>query len=432
MDSSILILIAILAAAALLFGVYRFGKKSVQSVLPSNIPSPQPIGYRGDPNVASIRISGGDETVLAEITPVHFPELSLRKTGMLPNPGLAERLNDFLMPARPMLQRVVAQQGTRYLLRFSKETAAMITKGEARLMNATGGGFRAIAVSSQGGPILENAVLVPGGLSNLEKAFIVWELAAIVTLQKFLSDIRKALGRIEMGIMDIKSKMDEQDFAKLHVNYETVNMLANEIGTGKLSMSDVTSYLVNLDNIEKECAQIAKHGYSECQRKAEEMEKLPTTVSGWKEREEKALEIMVDYCRSEYKVLTGNLIAGGSAHIRCLISSNPTIVRERISQRIDNLSENRTVNVRFKEICDKRKEIIGGNLSMEKTGRVYRERFEYASQMHFNELEVISKSTDSYLESMKKSLEGSDSDLSHREIEMTLDSDGKVCEAIAT
>jgi len=437
MDSSILILVAILAGAALLFSLYRFGGKKAQKVVSSlDLPSPPLKDSREESNVACIRISGGDETVLAEITPVYFPELSLRKTGMLPNPGLAERLNDFLTPARPMLQRVVAQQGTRYLLRFSKETSAMITKGAARLPNAAGGGFRAMAVSSQRGQIIENAVLLPGGLSNLEKAFMVWELAAIVTLQKYLSDIRNALNRIEMCAMEMMSKWDEKELAILHVNHDTIKRIANEIGTGKLAIADVTSYQVRLDHIEDECAKIAERAYSECLRKKEEMKYLSEAVpifkdKNWKDKEEDGLRILQEYCRADYKVLAGNLIAGGSAHIRCLISSNPNSVRERIPSRLDILHKNRIEHEEFERICQDRKSMIKGKMiSMGKTDHVYQGRFDFACQLYFNELGYIAKDTETYLESMKRSLEGIDSELSEREIEMVLDSEGKVCEAI--
>lgn len=430
MDSSVLILVAIFAGAALLFSIYRFGRKSAQTVSSANPQILKPLDLREAPDVSCIRISSGDETVLAEITPVHFPELNLRKTGMPPTPGLAEKMNDLIAPARPMLQKFVAQHGTRHLVRFSKDTMAMIARNEAHLPKAAGGGYRAFAVSRQTGQVVENAILIPDGISKVEKAFMVWELAAIVTLQKYLSDIRKALCRIEVGIQDIRSKLDEADLGVLYGNYDLIKSIANEIGSCGLSIPDVTSYLVSLDRIEAECIRIAKTGRLECQRKLDAMKQRSDNNSDWKDVEEDVMEILQQYCTSEYKVLFGNLLAGGSAHIRCLLSSNPKPVRERVSERLADLHATGSGYDEFKEFCRKRAPIIGGLLSMGKTDRVYRERFIFACDLQFRELDYIARDTKSYLESMKNALDGRDSESTNREIEMTLDSDGKVCEAI--
>lgn len=103
------------------------------------------------------------------------------------------------------------------------------------------------------GRIVEHGRLVQAGMSPVAGVAIVWQILAIITAQKFLSDINKRLANIESAINEIKGMIDLQEWSKIEGAYkylaENLNKLKNIY---YLSQEEFNALLFHIEGIIKE------------------------------------------------------------------------------------------------------------------------------------------------------------------------------------
>jgi hypothetical protein len=336
---------------------------------------------------------------LAELRPAGDVELSPAR-GV---PLSVDRLSALLAPAQPILRNFVTLHGNKYLMVFSAKTLHAFGHGEAVLMRAKGGGIRAIATTANGS-IVENAVLVQG-LSGAEKAFVIWETAAAVTLQKYLSDIMKSLRKIEAGLGDVLGRLDDEVDGKLRVNGDTVSRMAQELQGGSFPSHEVTAYMVQLDNIERESARIAKSCLLLAQGTLSDLTGLRDQPGNWKDREERAIELLTAGSRAQHRAVLGLVVSGAAAHLRAFVSASPGMLRERLDARVADAKALREHRTAFQEVCRTRVQEIEGTLSMGKTDSVYRARFQFASELYLREVGFAHEALDGYISELASGLE---------------------------
>jgi hypothetical protein len=277
-----------------------------------------------------------------------------------------------------------------------------------------------------------NAVLLEGGITGPEAALLVWEIAAMITLQKYLSDISKALHRIEMALDEIRAKMEDKDHGQLSEGFETVRRVVGELQHGRFSQAEAAAYLVQLDTIELQCGQLSASSLRECQRvKAQFGELQKNYPEEWKEREEEAVRLLTSFGQSEYKAIVGHLVAGGAAHTRSLLASSPASLKGRIDDRIKGIRELDKIHGTFKEECTSRLDTIQGEFSMPKTDKVYRERFTFASELYLRDLSGMLATTEGYLKEMSEDISGKQLMPAPIALAVTLTANGEISELVA-
>lgn len=267
-----------------------------------------------------------------------------------------------------------------------------------------------------------------GGLSSAEKAFLVWEIAAQITLQKYLSDINKALRRIEGSLDDIRSKMDEDITGKLSENYNSIKRMLVEIQTTPISTDEAIAYMVQLDHIERESAQIAAASLSECIRAKNCLEALKTSDKNWKEIEGEAISYVLAWTRAEFRVITGNMVGGTAAYVRSLLASNPNSLKERIRDRIAAINNLEGEHGAFGKLCKEWSNVIQGH-TLWKTDPVYKDRFNYASQLYLRDTKLLCETTMDVFRNLELALKGDNIDDTATEVYLSIDESGTVIAA---
>ena len=117
-------------------------------------------------------------------------------------------------------------------------------------------GLRASAISADK-VVRGNATLVSATGINIAAAGIaVWQLLAFVTAQKYLLDINRRLDAIENGIRSIKELMDNERLGKLLGNLKYLHTRASNLFDQDLTESQVTVYVSQFEQIDRECLQI--------------------------------------------------------------------------------------------------------------------------------------------------------------------------------
>jgi|GEM_PF-5817355 len=148
----------------------------------------------------------------------------------------------------------LAQQSFKIV--FSPAARKGFANGALALMNSAGG-FRATAVSVETGKIAHQGLLVPANAMKTATVVVAaWEVLAIVTAQKYLSDINKKLAHLEKGVDGIKSRIDTDRSGKLQAQLNYLRRISQIIRDSQFSETEVAAFLNRLEGIEIDSEQI--------------------------------------------------------------------------------------------------------------------------------------------------------------------------------
>ncbi|MEZ4231679.1 MAG: hypothetical protein R3B89_21060 [Polyangiaceae bacterium] len=279
------------------------------------------------------RVSGGlahtesspEEIILG---PADNPRVSLR----LAQPAdLSLRREPMKLPApileglAPLLQQVprVLVEGVnaganvwRTVLHFSPETWKGIADGSLELMNSAkmGGAFRGMARSARTKEIVEHANIT-FEVSPVTVAVAIWQIAALITAQKFLSDINARLARLERGLASIRGFLDDQATGTLEGNVAYLRDRAETLGEGRLVPAELLNIGNQLEEIDRESRAAASLMMKQLARATEEIKSAKWDAL-WS-AEEEAGEARSQINRAS-QVATAFLVAN---HVRLITAS---------------------------------------------------------------------------------------------------------------
>lgn len=134
---------------------------------------------------------------------------------------------------------------------FSPETTKAVSEGVLQLTPSASmdGAVRAIARSADG-KFVEHANL----MTKVNPAAVVtavWQVAALVTAQKFLADINARLATIEKGVAAILEFLEDQVSAELHADLAYLRDRAETLQAGTVSERELAVIVQALDDIDR-------------------------------------------------------------------------------------------------------------------------------------------------------------------------------------
>ena len=186
---------------------------------------------------------------------------TLRKGEKLVHLPEGSDLSSFL---EPLLQRIpcILEKGSEYLgfvyrVKFSPEITRNLLSGKSRFLKTLSGSLKATAVSANGTPLFQEGAEVirtTGGPAAL--ALLAWQLAAIITAQKYLVDINQKLKSIESQLVEILGLLQDQMFGNLKAYVYQLQVKFDTIKRGAISESELTSFVCFFDNLEHDCLSI--------------------------------------------------------------------------------------------------------------------------------------------------------------------------------
>lgn len=115
-----------------------------------------------------------------------------------------------ILKSIPSLANLSTGSGNLYRITFSPEVAKGLTDNTYSLMRS-GGTFRATAVDRSGKIIGQGKISPDRAASSIAAASAAWQILAIVTAQKFLSDINERLASIEESVKRMEGWLDTQE-----------------------------------------------------------------------------------------------------------------------------------------------------------------------------------------------------------------------------
>jgi hypothetical protein len=167
----------------------------------------------------------------------------------------SENLKVFLGPIVQRLPELFSRGrdafGGAYRVRFSPQVAFDLVTGKARLLQTTSGTLKATAVRASGSPTIiggGNVVATAGNPAAI--ALVVWQIAAIVTAQKYLADIDKKLAELQTTLNEVLQLIQDQMFGTLAAHVSLLERKHDQIKRCDLSDSERTSLAVFFDRLE--------------------------------------------------------------------------------------------------------------------------------------------------------------------------------------
>jgi len=86
----------------------------------------------------------------------------------------------------------------------------------------------------------------------------VWQIAAIITAQKFLADIDKRLANIERGLSNILSYLEDRDQAKLKAWSQRLCEMAHAAREQQFNTAETAALAHQLESIDREAQELTE------------------------------------------------------------------------------------------------------------------------------------------------------------------------------
>jgi hypothetical protein len=136
---------------------------------------------------------------------------------------------------------------------FPPEILKGITAGTYKLMeNKQTGIIKAVAVDIASGKIVKIGEIV-SKINPVNAITIIWQLAAIITAQKFLSDIDEKLKNIDESLNEIKNFLENSQISKITGSLVYLKSISNIIQNKALKENEIQTYHAILEQIELDC-----------------------------------------------------------------------------------------------------------------------------------------------------------------------------------
>ncbi len=195
-------------------------------------------------------IVGSPEAPLIEFT--RLPANYDFETEDIPiNDDIRNTLAPILQQAPTLAMNAGQAMANTYILKFSPDVTKALSDGTAYLANAAGGGVHAYAIK-------DGQILGQGTLHSLRPELITavaWQVLAVITAQKFLSDINDRLQNIERGIDKILGFLYDERKGKLIGNYKYLVQLKEQLYHHVITETDCKTAAIQIETIIREGSQ---------------------------------------------------------------------------------------------------------------------------------------------------------------------------------
>ena len=141
-----------------------------------------------------------------------------------------------------------------YRVKFSPEITKGLLNGTLKLM---GEGTRAEAVTATGSPLIKGSAEVISSAGNpVTLGLLAWQIAAVVTAQRFLAEIDDKLREVEHGLEGIQHLLKDTMKNTLSANIVQLRDMSFRLQNGKVTESELQAVYSFLIKVEGDCLRI--------------------------------------------------------------------------------------------------------------------------------------------------------------------------------
>jgi len=260
-----------------------------------------------------------------------YEELQLPETTRI-------QLSSWFQHAPSLAMNSAQLMANTYTLTFKPEIAKGIADGSLKIMGSNQGGFRAKAVDVGRKMRGEGTLNPTTKLRFAASVTMTWQVLAVITAQQFLSDINKQLVELNKGIADIKDFLEHQQYAALVGNLQYLNTIQETLNRGQLENSEVTTFLNQIEQIDRESGQMMIALQSQMEQILADFKEQPLSAKFSAQayaQEAKELVAVYEYHAHHYLVAVS--VKGLAAQTRCALPASRKLALERLQALEANL-----------------------------------------------------------------------------------------------
>lgn len=153
----------------------------------------------------------------------------------------------------------------RYVVSFSPEVTRALSNGSMELMQSSQGGYYATAVTADGRRIVQTGMIEKAGFPVAAIPGLLWQVAAIVTAQRFLSDINKQLAKIGEAVEFIKRYLEAERIGTVQASFDRLTEIIAAMNSGRWELDDARRWVGMLDDLDLACSGIVRAGQAQKQ-----------------------------------------------------------------------------------------------------------------------------------------------------------------------
>ncbi len=172
----------------------------------------------------------------------------------------------------------------RLVLSFSPETARGLANGTLELTNlAAGNGFYGMARNASTKRLVEHGAIV-AKVNPVAVVSAVWQLAAIVTAQRYLDEINTKLAAVQRGIENVQAWLDDEAVGRLRGHFRYLCDRAEALAAARASPAELQAVLAQVEAIDTDARAVTEQMLAQLRRVPAEIESQKwKALSGTKE-----------------------------------------------------------------------------------------------------------------------------------------------------
>lgn len=214
-----------------------------------------------------------------------------------------------------------------YRLTFSAEVQRQLADGSVELVKSPEG-VRAWVVDPKTREIVEHGQLVAGNGAMLAAA--AWQVAAVVTAQKFLADIDRKLGDLSTQVESVMNWLEDEERGVLLGNYRYLGTLQRTLNAREANAVDLASFAVQLESIDRECLKVQSSALLRLKRAVAAFEGLRTQKMTVEEAEQAVGDVLGTCTRDIQVVLLALRIRVLAAALRAATPCSKSLIQFRL------------------------------------------------------------------------------------------------------
>lgn len=273
------------------------------------------------------------DPVNPDIKIMRFEPDSLMKTEDIPlNIGLKAGIGSLLQQAPNLLSSSSNIVTNSFQLVFKPEVMQGLQNHTYNFMHALEGGIRAKAIDSSGKIVGDGRIIETSTINPATTALAVWQVLAIITAQKFLSDINKKLSKISETVESLKDFLENERYGKLMGNLNYLRHLYDTISSYNLKEREINIYAQKIEDIELECDQIMKSLELKFPYILSQAKSINMKGMGLKERSENAKNLISKHETSLKPYLMAMYVRIAAAKIMCSLPIEKISAQNRLKE----------------------------------------------------------------------------------------------------
>ncbi len=259
-----------------------------------------------------------------------------------------------------------------YVLKFEPEIARALAEGRLEMMKSRLGGIRASAIDAKN-TIRGNASLVRQ-VSPAMLAVAAWQVLAVVTAQKFLSEINTRLASIEKSVGDIKVFLDTERWGKLNGSLRYLRVVAQHLDAQDFTDADTASLAHQLESIDRESAQIMEALHLQMERPASELQRQKLAGMGLEINSAAARSLVDDFAGQARCFLVAAHVRCVAAQMRCALPMSRSLAVARVADVREQLARHQLRIDAFHALVEKRAPELKGVFTFYETDDAHRKQ----------------------------------------------------------